>query len=82
MAHIETKLLTRMDRCPPARSSLHTPLPPAPSHTALCIPPQRAQVAHIETEWLLIKMVAAEMARRKARGQFGGKFAALSHYFG
>ncbi|PSC71449.1 pyrophosphate-fructose 6-phosphate 1-phosphotransferase subunit beta 1 [Micractinium conductrix] len=45
-------------------------------------PHGNVQVAHIETEWLLIKMVAAEMARRKARGQFGGKFAALSHYFG
>jgi pyrophosphate--fructose-6-phosphate 1-phosphotransferase len=40
------------------------------------------QVAHIETEKLLIKLVHDELARRKANGTFHGKFSALSHYFG
>jgi pyrophosphate--fructose-6-phosphate 1-phosphotransferase len=39
-------------------------------------------VSHIETEKLLIKLVAAELARRKAQGTFRGKFSALSHFFG
>ena len=44
--------------------------------------PLFVQVAHIETEKLLIKLVHDELARRKANGTFHGKFSALSHYFG
>ena len=40
------------------------------------------QVSHIETEKLLVKMVAAELLRRKVAGTYRGKFAALSHFFG
>ena len=56
---------------------------PTPSHPAAChaLPPCE-QVAHIETEKLLIKLVHDELARRKANGTFHGKFSALSHYFG
>lgn len=39
-------------------------------------------MARIETEKLLIKLVDAELATRKARGEYAGKFAGLSHYFG
>ena len=39
-------------------------------------------VARIETEKLLIKLVDAELATRRARGEYSGKFAGLSHYFG
>ena len=40
------------------------------------------QVSHIETEKLLIKLVGAELARRKAAGTYRGKFSAVSHFFG
>ena len=43
---------------------------------------RRAQVARIETEKLLIRLVEHELAKRRAAGSFKGKFAALSHYFG
>ncbi len=40
------------------------------------------QVALIETEKLLITMVEVELKRRAAAGEYSGKFAALSHFFG
>ncbi|GAB4813047.1 hypothetical protein N2152v2_000093 [Parachlorella kessleri] len=39
-------------------------------------------VARIETEKLLIRLVEHELAKRRASGNFRGKFAAISHYFG
>ena len=39
-------------------------------------------MSHIETEKLLIKLVAAELAWRKVAGKYSGKFAALPHFFG
>lgn len=39
-------------------------------------------MARIETEKLLIKLVDADLATRRARGEYSGKFAGLSHYFG
>jgi len=41
-----------------------------------------SQVAKIETERLLVELVEAEVARRKAAGRFAGKFNALTHYLG
>lgn len=41
-----------------------------------------SQVARIETEKLLIRLVEQEIERRKKEGTFKGKFNALSHYFG
>ncbi len=40
------------------------------------------QVAHIQTEALLLQLVSAELAARKAAGIFAGKFAGLAHYLG
>ncbi|KAI7839309.1 hypothetical protein COHA_007007 [Chlorella ohadii] len=45
-------------------------------------PHGNVQVSHIETEKLLIKLVAAELARRKVAGAYKGKFASLAHFFG
>lgn len=45
-------------------------------------PHGNVQVAHIETEKLLIRLVGAELEARAAAGAFAGKFAALPHYFG
>ncbi len=45
-------------------------------------PHGNVQVSHIETEGLLIQLVGAELARRKVAGKYGGRFAALPHFFG
>ncbi|PRW56738.1 pyrophosphate--fructose 6-phosphate 1-phosphotransferase subunit beta [Chlorella sorokiniana] len=45
-------------------------------------PHGNVQVSHIETEKLIIKAVATELARRKVAGTYKGKFAALAHFFG
>jgi 6-phosphofructokinase len=39
-------------------------------------------VAKIETERLLMDLVEAEVAKRKAAGNFKGKFNGLTHYLG
>ena len=39
-------------------------------------------MSHIQTEQLLIKLVGAELMRRKAAGTYRGKFSAVSHFFG
>lgn len=39
-------------------------------------------MAHIQTEALLLQLVSAELAARKAAGTFAGKFAGLAHYLG
>eukprot|EP00884_Botryococcus_braunii_P012505 jgi/Botrbrau1/21255/Bobra.39_2s0048.1 len=45
-------------------------------------PHGNVQVARIETEKLLQKMLEDELAERKAQGTFRGKFACVPHYFG
>jgi pyrophosphate--fructose-6-phosphate 1-phosphotransferase len=45
-------------------------------------PHGNVQVSRIETERLLIGMVEANLARRKAAGTYTGKFSALGHFFG
>ena len=40
------------------------------------------QVARIETEKLILQLLDAELAQRRAAGTFSGKFAGLTHYFG
>lgn len=40
------------------------------------------QVARIETEKLVIKLVEAELKRREEAGRYHGSFNALGHYFG
>ena len=42
--------------------------------------PHVAQVAHIQTEVLLLRLVAEELAARAASGAYSGKFAGLGHY--
>lgn len=39
-------------------------------------------MAHIQTEGLLLQLVAAELDAQKAAGAFAGKFAGLAHYLG
>ena len=43
-----------------------------------CMP----QLSRIETEKLVMALVEAELAARRAAGTFAGKFAGLAHYFG
>ena len=45
-------------------------------------PHGNVQVSRIETEKLLITMVSKVLAERKAKGEYNGKFSALSHFFG
>lgn len=61
---------SRLPPCSVLAPRLPSPLPACP------------QVSHIETEKLVEKQVEAELARRKAHGQYAGKFAAITHFFG
>ena len=45
-------------------------------------PHGNVQVSQIETEKLLIEMVAKNLAMLKGEGKYKGKFAALNHFFG
>ena len=45
-------------------------------------PHGNVQVSLIETEKLLIEMVAKKLAKQKAEGKYKGKFSAISHFFG
>lgn len=45
-------------------------------------PHGNVQVSLIETEKMLIEMIAKRLAKLKAEGRYVGKFAAISHFFG
>jgi pyrophosphate--fructose-6-phosphate 1-phosphotransferase len=45
-------------------------------------PHGNVQVSLIETEKLLIEMVAKSLAKLKANGKYKGKFSAINHFFG
>lgn len=45
-------------------------------------PHGNVQVSRIETEKLLIEMTEARLAEMKKKGEYKGKFSALSHFFG
>ena len=45
-------------------------------------PHGNVQVSLIETEKMLIEMVAKKLAQLKAEGKYKGKFSALNHFFG
>lgn len=45
-------------------------------------PHGNVQVSRIETEKLLVEMVGDRLAEMKNAGEFGGKFSALTHFFG
>ena len=43
---------------------------------------QQPQVTAIETEKLLVQLVEAELAVRRAAGTYSGKFSTATHFFG
>ncbi len=45
-------------------------------------PHGNVQVSLIETEKLLVEMIRTELAKLKKAGQYTGKFAAITHFFG
>jgi pyrophosphate--fructose-6-phosphate 1-phosphotransferase len=45
-------------------------------------PHGNVQVSRIDTESLLVEMVDDQLAEMKSRGEFEGKFSALTHFFG
>ena len=45
-------------------------------------PHGNVQVSRIDTEKLLVEMVGDRLAEMKNRGEFAGKFSALTHFFG
>ena len=45
-------------------------------------PHGNVQVSRIETEKLLITMVSTELAKRKEKGEYKGKFSSMGHFFG
>jgi diphosphate-dependent phosphofructokinase len=45
-------------------------------------PHGNVQVSRIETESLLVEMVSDRLAEMKNRGEFDGRFSALTHFFG
>ena len=45
-------------------------------------PHGNVQVSRIDTEALLVEMVSDGLAEMKSRGEFTGKFSALTHFFG
>jgi pyrophosphate--fructose-6-phosphate 1-phosphotransferase len=45
-------------------------------------PHGNVQVSQIETEKLLVEMVKARLAALTVKGNYGGKFAAITHFFG
>ena len=45
-------------------------------------PHGNVQVSQIETEKLLVEMVKARLASLAVKGNYGGKFAAITHFFG
>ncbi|MEM5948150.1 diphosphate--fructose-6-phosphate 1-phosphotransferase [Spirochaetia bacterium 38H-sp] len=45
-------------------------------------PHGNVQVSRIETEKLLIEMVATKLKKLKAEGKYNGKFSAINHFFG
>lgn len=45
-------------------------------------PHGNVQVSRIETEELIVTMLKKELDKRKAKGEYKGKFSALTHFFG
>jgi len=45
-------------------------------------PHGNVQVSRIETEKLLVEMVESDLAEKKSRGEFSGKFSTQTHFFG
>ncbi len=66
--------------CPPALFSMRSVAWRPRSLAQAEWRPRAVQVAHIQTEVLLLRLVAEELAARAARGAYSGKFAGLGHY--